>query len=140
MTAPLATYAPEDIETALVAWLTPLRRTAIERKAGDPLPFTLVNMVTGTEDSRIGVARQIVSVHTMTARPSNGSLTEIRDEAIKTHRRMLYLQQEPRIAIGARTIGILYVEVVEAPRAEFYSDNILRKVARYAIGLPYVAT
>lgn len=139
MTTPLAAYAPEDIETALVAWLTPLRRTAIERKAGDPLPFTLVNMVTGTEDNRMGVARQVVSVHTMTARPSNGSLTEIRDETLKTHRRMLYLQEEPRITIGARTIGVLFVEVVEAPRSEFYSDNILRKVGRYRIGLPYVA-
>lgn len=139
MSAPLAAYAPEDIETALVAWLTPLRRTAIERKAGDPLPFTLVNMITGTEDNRMGIARQVVSVHTMTARPANGSLTEIRDEAAKTHRRMLQLNVDPRITVGNRVVGVLYCEVVESPRSEWYSDNILRRVGRYRIGLPYVA-
>ena len=45
---------------------------------------------------------------------------------------------DPTIVIGNRTIAVQYVEVVEQPRWEFFSDNVLRKVGRYRLGLPYV--
>ena len=137
MTTPLSAYAPEDITTALIAWLTPLRRTSDSRAASDPLPFTVVAHITGAEDADIGTADQVVSVHTFVAKTAGS--TVLRDEAIKTHRRMLLLNDIRRITIGARTIGVAYVEVVEPPVPVYYSDTILRKVARYRVGLPYVA-
>jgi hypothetical protein len=129
-------YAPEDIETALVAHLSPLRRCGFERQAGDPLPFTLVSHVTGTESANEGYADPVVSVHTLCDKGLGAPAA--RDEATKTHRRMLELLIDPRITIGTRTMAVQYVEVVEPPRWEFFSDNILRKVGRYRLGLPYV--
>ncbi len=137
MTTPLYGYAPEDVTTALVAWLTPLRRTADSRGPNDPLPSTVVEHITGAEDVDIGTADQVVSVHTFVAKTAG--TTVLRDETTKTHRRMLLLNSIRRITIGARTIGVAYVEVVEPPVPVYYSDTILRKVARYRVGLPYVA-
>ena len=137
MTTPLSAYAPEDITTALIAWLTPLRRTSDSRAASDPLPFTVVVHITGAEDADIGTADQVVSVLTFVAKTAG--TTVLRDETTKTHRRMLLLNDIRRITIGARTIGVAYVEVVEPPIPVYYSDVVLRKVGRYRIGLPYVA-
>lgn len=136
-TPPLFAYAPEDIETALVAHLMPLRRCGFERKPGDPLPFTLVNHITGTESAGEGYADPVVSVHTLCDKAL--SAPAARDEALNTHRRMLALISDPTITIGARTVAVQYVEVVEQPRWEYFSDSILRKVGRYRLGLPYVA-
>lgn len=136
-TPPLYAYAPQDIETALVAHLTSLRRCGFARAAGDPLPFTLVNHITGTESAGEGYADPVVSVHTMCDKTLGATVA--RDEATKTHRRMLQLITDPTITIGARTVAVQYVEVVEQPRWEFFSDTILRKVGRYRLGIPYVA-
>ena len=78
-----------------------------------------------------------LSVHTFVAKTAGA--TVLRDETNKTHRRMLLLNDIRRITIGARTIGVAYVEVVEPPIPAYYSDVVLRKVGRYRIGLPYVA-
>jgi len=133
---PLYGYAPEDIETALVAHLSPLRRCGFERQAGDPLPFTLITHVTGTESAGEGYADPVVSVHTLCDKTLGAPAA--RDEATETHRRMLALLIDPTIVLANRTIAVQYVEVVEQPRWEFFSDNILRKVGRYRLGLPYV--
>lgn len=136
-TPPLYAYAPEDIETALVAHLTPLRRCGFTRVAGDPLPFTLVSHITGTESAGEGYADPVVSIHTLCDKAA-GAIAA-RDEATTTHRRMLQLMIDPTIMIGARMVAVQYIEVVEQPRWEFFSDTILRKVGRYRLGLPYVA-
>jgi hypothetical protein len=135
-TPPLYGYAPEDIETALVAHMTPLRRAGFKREAGDPLPFTLITHVTGTESAGEGYADPVVSVHTLCDKTIGAPAA--RDEATRTHRRMLALLLDPTIVIGNRTIAVQYVEVVEQPRWEFFSDNVLRKVGRYKLGLPYI--
>lgn len=139
MTAELSVYAPEDIETALVAWMTPLRRSGFERKAGDPLPFTLINHVTGTESAQMGIADPVVSVHTFCDKAAGA--VAARDECANTHRRMLLLSTKPQITVGSRVVAVQYIEVVpgEQPHWEYYSDTVLRKVGRYRIGLPYVA-
>lgn len=138
MTVPLGGYAPEDIETLIVAHLKPLRRTDIERKPGDPLPFTLVNHIAGTESAGEGTADPVISVHTLCDKAAGAPAA--RDEATRTHRRMLSLLVDPRIALsGGRVAAVSYLEVVEQPRWEYYSDTILRKVGRYRLGLPYVA-
>ena len=137
MTTPLSAYAPEDITTALVAWLTPLRRTSDARGPSDPLPSTLVEHITGTEDVNVGTSDQVVRVHTFVAK-SAGSVA-LRDATFDTNRRMLLLNDVRVIAVGTRRVGIAYVEVVESAVPAFYSDTVIRKVATYRIGLPYVA-
>lgn len=139
MTVPLFGYAPEDAQTLVVAHLRPLRRTDIERKPGDPLPFTLVNTVPGTETVQGGIAEAVVSVHTLCDKGLGAAAA--RDECDKTHRRMLYLLTDPHITIGARAAAVLYIEVPpgQSPSWQYYSDNILQKVGTYRIGLPYLA-
>ena len=138
MTVPLGNYAPEDIETLIVAHLKPLRRCDIERKPGDPLPFTLVNHIAGTESTNEGTADPVISVHTLCDKVTGAPAA--RDEATRTHRRMLSLLVDPTIVLsGGRLVAVQYLDVVEQPRWEYYSDTILRKVGRYRIGLPYVA-
>ena len=134
MTAELALYTPDDVQTAVVAWLTALRRTAFERKAGDPLPSTVVEHISGTEVIN-QFSDQVVSVHTF----CDKALGDVaaRDECAKTHLRMLLLADKPQITIGSRIVGVDYLEVVESPHWEYYADNILRKLGRYRLGLPY---
>jgi hypothetical protein len=134
----LAFYAAEDAEELIVAHLIPLRWSSAFRKAGDPLPFTLVTHIAGTESVGEGRADPIVSVHTLCdkALGVDAAMTESRN----THRRMLLLANgiDAVTLTGGRIAGIDYLEVVESPRWEFYSDGILRKVGRYQIGLAYV--
>ena len=76
-------------------------------------------------------------MHTFVAK-SAGTVV-LRDEAAKTHRRMLLLNDRPQITIGTRLVSVDYVEVVEPQIPVFYSDTVIRKVGRYRVGLPYVA-
>lgn len=135
-TPALYPYAPEDVETVLIAHMTPLRRCGFQREAGDPLPVTLISHISGTESAGEGYADPVVSVHTLCDKATGAQAA--RDEAVKTHRRMLELILAPTITIGARTIAVQYLEVVEQPHWEYFSDNILRKVGRYRVGMPYI--
>lgn len=138
MSTPLADYSPEDVETILIAHLKPLRACAFQRQPGDPLPFTLVNHVTGTESANEGWSDPVVSVHTLCDKTAGAPAA--RDAATATHRRMLRLLTDPQITLAdGRLVAVQYLEVVEQPRWEYYSDTILRKVGRYRIGLPFVA-
>lgn len=153
-------YAPEDIETALVAYLgacldcqhpaswhkpvctcgcvkARVWRCGFERKTTDPLPFRLITQITGTESVGENTADVVVSIHTLCDKAQGA--TAARDEAKLTHRRMLKLITEPAIIIGTRTIAVQYLEVVEQPTWQYYAENVLRKVGRYRIGLPYLA-
>jgi hypothetical protein len=137
MTVDLEDFCAEDVEEFLVAWLTPLRRTAEERRPGDPLPFTLVTHVAGTENVDEGYADPIVSVHTMCDKALG--MVAAAAESKRTHRRLLYLSKHiSDIAlVNTRLVNISYLDVVETPRWEYYSDTILRKVGRYQVGIPY---
>lgn len=139
MTVELIDEAAEDAEEVIVAWLAPLRRSAAIRRTGDPLPFTLVTHITGTECVDEGTADPIVSVHTL----CDKSLGE--DSALAecklTHRRILRLARhlEDITLTDGRIANIDYLDVVESPIWVYYSDQILRKVGRYQIGLSFVA-
>lgn len=129
-------YGPDDVEAVVVAWLTPLRRTAITRAAGDELPFTLVRCVAGSEE--LFFADPVVSVHTLCDRASGEAAAAA--EAQSTHQRMLQLKNTIDWTIvlpNGREAAVDYVTVTESPRWEQYSDQILRKVGRYEIGLTY---
>ena len=126
-----------DAEAVVVAWLSTLRRTSIIRRAGDELPFTLVKEITGAESVDKGTAERVVSVHTLCARVDG--VAEAAEEAQLTHRRMLLLARDlDSFALADGTmVSVDYVDVVEPPIWVEYTDEILRKVARYAIGLAY---
>ena len=131
----------EDIEELVVAWLTPLRNSGVAFQVGDLLPFTLVTHVAGTESPDPGYADPVVSVHTLCAKALGYGVAKT--QADQTHRRMLQLARHSDIIplAGARNAGVDYITVTQSPLWVPYEDNlILRKVARYQIGLSYVAT
>lgn len=138
MTAELSLYTPEDVQTVVVAWLAPLRRTAFTRTAGDPLPSTVVEVIAGAESVNESTSDAVVSVHTFCDKTLG--YPAARDECAKTHARMLLLAIKPNITVGTRTVGVDYLEVVESPTWQYHSDTVLRKVGRYRIGLPYTPT
>lgn len=130
--------AAEDVEELMVAWLATLGRTAIERRANDPLPFRMVRRVAGGENVDEFADYPVVSVHTFAARTDP---VAARDEAKATHDRMLLLGLDPSQNIelsDGRLANVDYLEVVEAPIWVYFADNVLRKVGRYQIGLSYV--
>lgn len=142
MAGELLDECADDVEAVLVAWLTSLRPTGIERRAGESLPFTVVTAVAGTESVDESSVEQIVSVHTLCDRGSghaaDGHVAAAAECAL-THRRMLELarQLDPIELPDGRLVSIDYVEVAETQAWQPYSDTILRKVGRYRIGLTY---
>jgi hypothetical protein len=127
------------VEQLIVAWLKPLGRTGAERRSTDALPFRLVTHVAGSENVAESTAELVVSVHTLCDKTLG--MAPAAAECKTTHRRMLYLAQHISdvALVNTRLVNVDYVTVVESPRWEYYSDQILRKIARYAVGLTYTA-
>lgn len=139
MTVEVLNEAPDDAEEVVIAWLTPLRRTAQTRRSGEVLPFTLVSHLTGTEDVCNFYADDVVSVHTLCDKGLGED--NAKDEADATHRRMLLLGRYlPDVVLtDGRIATIDYCDVFERPKWVPYGDDqILRKVGRYKLGLSYV--
>ena len=142
MTAPAAAlfadYA-EDAEELMAAWLAPLRRSGSARQIGDPLPFTLITAITGTEDPDLEIADPVVSIHTLCDKALGWGAAK--DEAQKTSRRMheLARYRDTITLNGGRAAEVDYVTVFQSPIWVPYEDTqILRKVGRYTLGLSYV--
>lgn len=130
MTAELLSEGPEDIETLVVNWLQPLRRTANTRRSGDPLPMCVVQGTGGTENVEESSADPVVSVHTL-VRKSLGE-DNARDEKDKTHKRMLLL------ARYLEDYDLDYVKVFEVQkRVPYGDDQIIQYVGRYQFGQSY---
>lgn len=136
MTVELFERDATDAERALVAWLTPVGyRTAIERKANDPLPFVLVTELTATEDCQQMSAYPLMSVKILAA-----SLAEVKTASQRVHRRMLVLARDPLQDIvlpDTTVVSIEWLETVERPHPEYYSDTVKQRCARYRMGLPF---
>jgi hypothetical protein len=138
MTVPVEQCA-QDAEEVVIAWLTPLGRTGIRRVAGDPLPFRMVKRVTGHDDVDLSIDMAVVSVHTFAAATD---WPAAKDAARLTHQRMLQLAHHSQdiTLSGGRLANVDYLEVNESPIWEDYADDqVIRKVARYVLGLSYVA-
>jgi hypothetical protein len=129
----------DDAEEVIVAWLTPLRPSGNVRLPGDPLPFTLVTHITGSENEQEDLSEPVVSVHTLCDRLLGWSAAK--DETRKTHQRMLRLARHcDDIPITGRVANIEWMDVVESPIwVEYGDDAILQKVGRYRLGLSFVA-
>ncbi len=135
-----------DPETVLISWVAPLyphttgarQAVANYRDGGDPLPFVLVNELNSGESVEESDVDALLSVHILTDQ-SLGQIA-LRDEAEKVHRRIKLLARElPLVPLGDdRFATIDYVRVVHRPHREDYgATSILRKVARYQMGLSY---
>lgn len=130
MSVELLGEGPEDIETLVVNWLQPLRRTANTRRAGDPLPMTVVVCVAGKESVDESWADPVVSVHTL-VRKSLGE-DNARDEKDKTHKRMLLLLRH------MEDYDLDYAKVFEhQKRIPYGDDQIIQYIGRYQFGQPY---
>ena len=131
--------APDDVEEALIAYLSGLRRTDRTRQAGDPLPFILVNHIDGSEDPDTGFADPLVSIRTLCDKGLGEAVAA--QESALTHQWMLNLArvQEDISISGGRIVNFDYVNVVQAPRwTEYPNGQLLCKLGRYGIGLSYV--
>jgi hypothetical protein len=129
----------DDAEEIIVNWLIPLRPSASVRLITDPLPFTLVTHITGSECEEESHSEPVVSVHTLCDKLTG--FTAVKNECRLTHQRMLRLARHiDDIPISGRIANVEYVDVTESPIwVEYGDDAILQKVGRYRIGLTYVA-
>jgi hypothetical protein len=142
VTAELLDEDVDDAETVFVSWLTPLYSTpehvANTRRAGDPLPFVLINHLDSNENVEESTSDALVSAHILTHK-SAGEVAS-RDEANRVHRRILLLARylEDVDLAGGRKATIDYVNVARRPKREAYGDDlILRRLGRYELGLSY---
>lgn len=142
MTSPdLLDQHAEDVEELLLAWYAPLGALGMSRKTGDPLPFTLIRAVTGTENPDIGTADPVASVHTLCDKSLGWAAAKA--AADMRHRRMLELARylDTITMSDGRLASVDYVTVFQSPIWVDYEDTqIIRKVGRYTVGLSYVPT
>lgn len=139
MTVELLEWGAKDIEVLLVAWLSPLCRTASARVAGDPLPFILVTHISGSEDVDLGLADPVVSVHTLCDKTLGYDAAMIQAEKTAARMRELGRHQDAIELSDLSWANVDYCHVFESPVWVPFDDvRILRKVGRYKIGLSYV--
>lgn len=123
--------APADIETFVVGWLMPMYRTSISRRAGDPLPFLLIQQLGSKEILDESSADPLVQVDILCEK----SLGEdaARDVKDRVHARMLELGRY------LETDGTIdWMKVFESPRRlQHENEQIIRYVARYQFGQTY---
>lgn len=135
---PQALVGADEIEEALSAYFAPMRRSSAVWETDDALPFTLIQMIGGTEDPEVGFADPLVQVETLCDK-SLGYINA-KQEKQKTHQAMVYLARyQPRLVLNGRTFGVDYVQVTEMPNKKpFGVTTVIRYVGRYKIGLQYV--
>lgn len=128
----IANFGPEDTETLAVQWLMELYRSANTRRAGDPLPFVLVQMIPGSrENIEESTAEQLIQVDVLCDKAVGED--ESRNVKNRVHRRMLLLGRH------LETEGTVdYMSVFESPhRWPYENDKIIRYTARYLFGQTY---
>lgn len=124
-----------DAEQIVVAWLTPIGRTAIKRRTTDPLPFRIVREVANFEDDLPVANYATVSVHTLASTESDCVA-----ESKLTHQRMLWLVRNPQteITVAGGIVTTEWVEVDHAPIwVDYENEQIFRKVGRYQLAVPF---
>lgn len=144
MTVELYGEAPEDVEDLVLAWLLPLAISpeylGAERPDvnGGKLPFRMVTGLHTVPDPNLFYVESLVSVHTF-----DRTRTLAKRAARDTQRRMDVLAHNPLSDIvmsDGRIANVECVETPEWPHPEPYGvDNVKRYVARYNVGLSFVA-
>lgn len=124
---------PADMETLVVHWLMvwDRYRTANTRRAGDPLPFLLIQQVAGTESLEESTADPVIQVDILCDKELGEDVA--RDVKDDVHRRMLLLGRNLEVD---GTVD--WMKVFESPRRWPYeNDKIIRYSARYQFGQTY---
>jgi hypothetical protein len=122
----------EDAETLVVQWLIQLYRTANTRRAGDPLPFVLVQQIPGSKESiEESSAEPLIQLDILCDKAAGEDAS--RNVKNRVHRRMLLLGRHLEVE------GTLdWMQVHEQPfRFPYENDSIIRYTARYRFGQTY---
>ncbi len=145
MSAPLFGEDAPDVEDFAVCWLQPSIRAGVERQHGDEWPFVLVQRVSGLDIPESGFddpVLQLDILHKYSAPNTVPLIAAAKGIANDVHRRMTLLGLTyPDVTMSDGSIaGIDYMRVLMKPRREpFGDDMVVRFVARYKLGLSYVA-
>lgn len=129
--APIAT-------NALAAWLAPIRRSGSARRLDDPLPFTIITKIGGTEDPGCECAEPLMSLHTLSNKDLGYANAE--NEAEDTHRAMTQLARwvSPITLPDGTQVALDYVLIKQLPVPVEYDEvGVLRWVSRYSLGICY---
>lgn len=123
---------PDDAETLVVQWLMELYRTANTRRAGDPLPFLLVQKIPGGKESiEESSSDELVQIDILCDKVDGEDAA--RDVKDRVHRRMLLLGRHLEIE-GSFD----WMKVHESPfRFPYENDKVIRYTARYKFGQTY---
>ncbi|MGU3650689.1 hypothetical protein [Mycolicibacterium sp. A43C] len=132
-----------DVEDFVSCWLQPLLRAGIERKKDDPWPFALVQRIDGSDSPESGLDDPVVQIDVLyRAVGPDVDAAAGKIWANKVHRRMTKLGVEyPDVTLSDGSVsGLDYLRVLRRMKREpFGDDMVVRYVARYALGLSYVA-
>lgn len=147
MSAPLHSEDSVDAEDFVCCWLQPLTRAGVKRELADPWPFVLVQRVSGADDPEAGLDDPVIQLdimHKLTTPASTaaGQLESVaKTWANKVHRRMTLLTTYPDVTVSTGGVaGVDYLQVLIRPHRQPFGDELVaRYVARYRLGLSYVA-
>lgn len=144
MTVDLLDRDAPDSEDFMVCWLQPLMRAATERRTDDPLPFAVVQCISAVDDPDTGVDDEIVQVDFLDeARGGLPAAAAAKQTALRGHRRITRCSRyvDPVLMSDGSTAFADYLDTVMRPvRMEYPNDQVVRYVARYRIGLSYIAS
>lgn len=135
MTVPMLDEAAPDAEDFVVCWLQPLLRAAVERDT-DELPYAGVQVVVDESDPDAGTDDLVVQVDIL-----DRGVAAAKSTANKVNRRMelLFRECSDVVMSDGRTANPDFGRTLRKPIREPYADEqIVRYVARYALGLSYV--
>lgn len=137
-----------DAEDFVCCWLQPLIRAGVKRELSDPWPFVLVQRVSGADDPDTGLDDPVIQLDILhkLASPASTASGQL-EAAAKTfannvHRRMTLLATTyPDVTVSSGEVaGIDFLTVLIRPhRQPFGDETVARFVARYRLGLSYVA-
>lgn len=143
MPAELLDEDAPDVEDFVACWLAPLLRTATERRTDDELPFCQVARISGADDEHAGVDEPVVQLDIFDhARNGLAAVQNAKLTARDVHRRMMLLARENTTVIlsTGQPANADHVRTALKPfRMAYANDQVVRYVARYELGLSYVA-
>lgn len=143
MTAELYDQDAPDVEEFLCRWLAALLRTATERSTDDPMPFCVVTRIDGADDTNSGVDEPVVQLDIYDrARNSLLAAQAAKQTANAVHRRMNLLARHldsVTMSDGTIASALDVTTVIKPFRMPYADDKVVRYVARYRVGLSYVA-
>lgn len=137
MTVELYDHDAPNVEDFVVCWLQPLLRASTDHSVNDGFPFVLVQRITGDDDPDCGLTDERVQLDIMADDSQEASRW-----SDKVHRRMTYLQRyvaDVQMSDGSTANADFVATTLKPTRMDYTNDLITRYVARYELGLSYVA-